>query len=63
MRLARQGGYGMIVVPLPAELPARPHQPLDGRTAYILKHAHCPVFLGALPVVPHEIVDTQAPNP
>jgi amino acid transporter len=62
VRLARQEGYGLIVVPLPAELPARPHQPLDGRSAHILKHAHCPVFLGAMPVVPHEIVDTQAPT-
>ena len=58
VRLAREGGYGLIVVPLPADLPARPNRPLDERSAYVLQHAHCPVFLAGLPVVPHEVVDT-----
>jgi amino acid transporter/nucleotide-binding universal stress UspA family protein len=61
VRLAREGGYDLIVVPLPAELPARPSEPLDARSAYILQHAHCPVFLGGLPLVPNEVVDPQAP--
>jgi amino acid transporter/nucleotide-binding universal stress UspA family protein len=58
VRLAREEGYDLIVVPLPADLPARPNRPLDERSAYILQHAHCPVFLAGLPVVPHEVVDT-----
>jgi amino acid transporter/nucleotide-binding universal stress UspA family protein len=58
VRLAREGGYGLIVAPLPPEMPARPNEPLDRRSAYILQHAHCPVFLGARPLVPHEVVDT-----
>jgi Universal stress protein family len=61
VRLAREGRYDLIVIPLPPELPARPNEPLDGRSAYILQHAHCPVFLGSRPLVPHEVVDTQTP--
>ncbi|HEX5271470.1 MAG TPA: amino acid permease [Gemmataceae bacterium] len=63
VRLAREGGYDLVIVPLPAELPARPNEPLDRRSAYILQHAPCPVFLGGLPLVPHEVVDTQAHEP
>jgi nucleotide-binding universal stress UspA family protein len=62
VRLAREGQYDLIVVPLPADLPARPHRPLDGRSAYVLQHAHCPVFLAGAPVIPHEVVDTQPPS-
>jgi amino acid transporter len=61
VRLAREERYGLIVVPLPADMPARPHRPLDDRSAYILQHAHCPVFLAGAPVIPHEVVDTQQP--
>jgi amino acid transporter/nucleotide-binding universal stress UspA family protein len=58
VRLAREGGYDLIVLPLPAELSADPDQPLDERARAIMRHAHCPVFLAAPPVIPHEVVDT-----
>jgi hypothetical protein len=61
VRLAREGPYDLIVVPLPPDLPAAPHRPLDARSAYILCHAHCPVFLAGTPVIPHEVVDTRPP--
>jgi hypothetical protein len=63
VRLAREGAYDLIVVPLPADLPAAPYRPLDARSAHILRHAHCPVFLAGTPVIPHEVVDTPAPPP
>jgi amino acid transporter len=58
VRLAREGLYDLIVVPLPADLPADPHRPLDARSAHILSHAHCAVLLAGAPVIPHEVVDT-----
>jgi amino acid transporter/nucleotide-binding universal stress UspA family protein len=59
--LAREGAYDLIVLPLPADLPADSHRPLDARSAYILRHSHCPVFLAGTPVIPHEVVDTPPP--
>jgi amino acid transporter/nucleotide-binding universal stress UspA family protein len=58
VRLAREGTYDLVVLPLPADLPARPQRPLDERSAYLLQHAHCPVFLVGSPVIPNEVVDT-----
>jgi nucleotide-binding universal stress UspA family protein len=58
VQLAREGQYGLIVLPLPAELAAGGHYPLDECSRYILQHAHCPVFLAAPPVIPDEVVDT-----
>jgi amino acid transporter len=57
VRLAREGQHDLIVLPLPADLPARPRRPLDERSAYILQHAHCPVFLAGAPVIPDEVVE------
>src|SRR5262249_21358036 len=48
VRLARDGAYDLIVLPLPADLPADSHRPLDARSAYILRHAHCPAAPTAL---------------
>jgi nucleotide-binding universal stress UspA family protein len=59
VRLAREGAYDLVVVPLPADLPARPRRPLDERSAYILQHAHCPVLLAGTPVVPNEVVGSS----
>jgi nucleotide-binding universal stress UspA family protein len=56
--LAREGKYDLIVLPLPPDFAANPTWPLDERWRTIVHHAHCPVFLAALPVIPHEIVDT-----
>jgi amino acid transporter/nucleotide-binding universal stress UspA family protein len=62
VRLAHEGAYDLIVVPLPADLPADPRRPLDARSAYVLRHAHCPVFLAGTPVIPHEVVDAPPPG-
>jgi len=59
VRLAKEGCYDLIVLPLPPDLPARPHRPLDERSAYILQHAHCHVFLAGAPVIPNEVVDAR----
>jgi hypothetical protein len=61
VKLAREGEHDLIIVPLPPDLPARPNHPLDARSAYILGHAHCPVFLAGAPIIPHEVVDTHQP--
>ena len=57
VQLAREGQYGLIILPLPAELASGANRPLDDRSRFILQHAHCPVFLAAPPVIPDEVVD------
>jgi amino acid transporter/nucleotide-binding universal stress UspA family protein len=57
VRLAKEGQYDLIIVPLPAELPAAPNLPLHPGVNYILHHAHCRVFLAAAPTVPQETGD------
>jgi nucleotide-binding universal stress UspA family protein len=56
--LAHEAHYDLIILPLPPELAAAANQPLDARSRYILQHAHCPVFLMAPPVIPHEVMDS-----
>jgi nucleotide-binding universal stress UspA family protein len=57
VRLAREGQFDLVILPLPPELPAAPSLPLDDWINYILRHAHCPVFLAAAPAVPQEVAD------
>jgi amino acid transporter/nucleotide-binding universal stress UspA family protein len=54
---ARQDRYDLIVVPLSTEAPTNPLGALDARGDYIIRHAHCRVFLAAAPVIPTEVVD------
>ncbi len=54
---ARVDQYDLIIVPLSTESPANPLGSLDARGDYIIRHAHCRVFLAAAPVVPTEVVD------
>jgi nucleotide-binding universal stress UspA family protein len=55
VKAARDGEYDLIVVPLPADRPARGGWAADEWAAYVLAHAHCKVFLAAPPLVPHEV--------
>lgn len=59
VRLAEEGGYDLIILPLPSELPQGTAVPLDERTSYVLHHAHCRVFLAGTPGIPQEVVDTR----
>jgi nucleotide-binding universal stress UspA family protein len=57
VRLAREGRYDFIILPLPEDhrVPrtgAGPHW-----TGYVLSHAHCPVCLMAQPVIPREVAE------
>jgi nucleotide-binding universal stress UspA family protein len=55
VRLAREGKYDLIILALSAESPAGRKQPLDERTCFILRHAHCRVFLAAPPSIPQDV--------
>jgi nucleotide-binding universal stress UspA family protein len=61
VRQAREGQYDLIILPLATEQSSAPTSPLDERSSYILRHAHCRVFLAASPEIPQEVVDTQSP--
>ncbi len=55
VRLAQDEHYDLIILPLPPELPAGQTHPIDERTNYILRHAHCRVFLASTPAIPQEV--------
>lgn len=56
VRIAREGHYDLIVLPLPPERPVRSNgSPWPAWTDEVLHHAHCPVFLAAYPLVPKEV--------
>ena len=57
VRLAREGHYELIILPLPQERPAEKGRLWGSEIDYVLTHAHCPVFLAAHPVIPAEVVD------
>jgi nucleotide-binding universal stress UspA family protein len=57
VKLARDGHYELIIVPLPQERPIDKGRICDPEMNYVLSHAHCPVFLAAHPVIPAEVVD------
>jgi nucleotide-binding universal stress UspA family protein len=54
---ARTDEYDLIILPLPAETPADPLGSLDERAKYVVRRAHCRVFLAATPGIPQEVVD------
>jgi amino acid transporter/nucleotide-binding universal stress UspA family protein len=61
---ASKDQYDLIILPLSDESPGNPLGTLDERAAYIVRNAHCRVFLAAHPVIPQEVVDktpSQAP--
>jgi hypothetical protein len=54
-RLAQDGQYDLIIVPVPPEpLPGQTSR-LDARALYLLDRAHCRVFLAASPQIPQEV--------
>jgi amino acid transporter/nucleotide-binding universal stress UspA family protein len=57
VRLARDGHYELIILPLSQERPIEKGRLCDREMSYVLAHAHCPVFLAAHPVIPAEVVD------
>ncbi len=57
VRLARDGHYELIIVPLSQERPFEKGRLCDPEMSYVLSHAHCPVFLAAHPVIPAEVAD------
>ncbi len=54
----RRDQYDLVILPLPEETPSSLNGALDERGRYILRHAHCRVFLAAAPGIPQEVVDT-----
>jgi amino acid transporter len=55
VRLAQEGQYDLIILPLPDEPPAGQTSRLDARIHYVLDRAHCRVFLAASPRIPQEV--------
>jgi amino acid transporter/nucleotide-binding universal stress UspA family protein len=55
---AKEGEYDLIILPLSQESPADPLGTLDDRSRYIVRHAHCRVFLAAPLVIPTEVIDS-----
>jgi amino acid transporter len=54
----RQDQYDLVILPLSDESPSSLVGAIDERTKYILRHAHCRVFLASAPGIPQEVVDT-----
>jgi amino acid transporter/nucleotide-binding universal stress UspA family protein len=57
VRLAREGHYELIIIPLSQERPIEKGRLCDREMSYVLAHAHCPVFLAAHPVIPAEVFE------
>jgi nucleotide-binding universal stress UspA family protein len=55
VQVAHDGSYDAIILALPEERSADPRCPWPAWTAFVLSHAHCPVFLIACPLVPQEV--------
>jgi amino acid transporter/nucleotide-binding universal stress UspA family protein len=64
VRLARDGHYELIIIPLPQERPIEKGRLWCAEVDYVLTHAHCPVFLAAQPVIPAEVEEESSkPEP
>jgi amino acid transporter/nucleotide-binding universal stress UspA family protein len=59
---ASKDQYDLIILPLSDETPNNPLGTLDERTNYIIRNAHCRIFLAAHPVIPQEVVDKTQPR-
>jgi hypothetical protein len=54
----RQDQYDLVIVPQGDESSPNLAAIVDERDQYILRHAHCRVFLATAPGIPQEVVDT-----
>jgi nucleotide-binding universal stress UspA family protein len=59
VRLAHEGQYDAIILPLPPDLPDGRALTLEPWTQQVLARAHCRVFLVASPRPPQEVVDKE----
>ncbi len=57
VRLAREGQYDLVIVPLPLERPAGAGR-WEPWTDYVLDNAHCEVLLASHPPIPREVAPT-----
>jgi amino acid transporter len=55
VRLAQEGQYDLIILPIPEEPPPGQTSRLDRRSHHVLDRAHCRVFLAASPRIPQEV--------
>jgi amino acid transporter len=55
VRLAREGKYDLIILALSAQISPGRKQAIDDRTCFILRHAHCRVFLASPPSIPQDV--------
>ncbi|HKB40201.1 MAG TPA: hypothetical protein VKD72_27465, partial [Gemmataceae bacterium] len=62
VRIAHEGNYDLIILPLPAEREGESPRPWDVRIDRLLRDAHCRVFLAVPPSIPQE-VDLEPPTP
>ncbi len=64
VRVAREGQYDLIILPVPGEQPSNgSNLVLDERIGYVVHHAHCRVQLAIPPRIPQEVIDTTQPPP
>jgi amino acid transporter len=55
VRLAQEGEFDLVILPLPGERPTAPDRPWwDRSVTYVLDHVHCKVLLAASPAIPQE---------
>src|SRR5262249_30826592 len=55
--LARDKQYDLIILYLPEDMPSGKALPLPPWADYVLRHAHCQVFVAPAPLIPPEIID------
>ena len=58
VRIAREDGYNLIVLPLPSERLGEGVYPWDPAIEHVLRQAHCRVFLAAAPAIPAQTDET-----
>jgi amino acid transporter len=63
VRVAHEGNYDLIILPLPAERPDGLPQPWDATIDRLLRDANCRVFLASPPSIPHEVDEEPPPQP
>ena len=53
----RHDQYDLVILPMLEETQVSLNSSVDERGRYVLRHAHCRVFLAAAPGIPQEVVD------